>query len=379
MAKKSYALVGTWDFKGDKKGIYVFDYDPENGTLTQNGYYDPEVSAGQQCYDPVRQIVYFVDECEGHSNELPGGGYVRAYRLTEAGKLEFINEQCIYMGKPAGICLDRSGEYILAAAHGGRNAVTKVIYHPDGSFGSCVQYEDVGMALLRVQKDGSLGEVCDIVLHQGITPLKSQVHAHLHSICGSPDGEIFYACDKGLDKIYSYRLDRKQGKLLRMAEKQMDYATAPRYGAFHPVLPVFYENNETDRRLFAFQYDRLSGQLTTLAEVVLSDEEQASPADITVDHKGRYLYASLRRADKIVVFALDERGIPRKIQDFPSGGSVRGMTLSPDGKFMLGACNETGEVRVYSVDEDGMLTDTGHSVPAAHAANVAVVEVPNQP
>ena len=375
MAGKTVALVGTWNFRPGEKGIFVFDYDPETSGMTPIGYYDPEVSAGQQFYDPKRRVVYFVDECEGHPGELPGGGYVRAYRLTQEGTLEFINEQCVFMVKPAYVWLDPSGEYAMVAAHGGRNAISKVVYHADGSFGSCVQYEDVGMALLRVKEDGSLGEVCDIVLHQGITPLKTQVHAHLHSVYGSPDGEIYYACDKGLDMIYSYKIDRERGKLIRMAEKKMDYATAPRYGAFHPSLPVFYENNETSRFLFAFRYDKNSGQLIEIAKVSLCEDEEISPSDIVVSPDGKYLYASVRKVNKIAVFALDQQGIPEKIQEFNSVGSARGLALSPDGRFLLGACDATNEVRSFVIGADGTLKDLGLSVPAAHAANIQLIEI----
>lgn len=375
MSKKTYALVGTWDFRPGEKGIFVFDYNIETAEMTQIGYYDPSVSAGQQYYDPKRNVVYFVDESEGHPGELPGGGYVRAYRLTGEGKLEFINEQCIFMVKPSYVWLDPSGKYAMVSAHGGRNAITKVVYHADGSFGSSVQYEDVGMALLRINEDGSLGEVCDIVLHQGITPLKTQVHAHLHSVYGSADGEIYYACDKGLDMIYSYKIDRERGKLIRMAEKKMDYATAPRYGAFHPALPVFYENNETSNYLFAFHYDKNSGYLSEIAKVSLCEDEVTSPSDVVVSRDGKYLYASIRKVDKIAVFALDEQGIPTKIQEFNSIGSARGLALSPDGRFLLGACDATNEVRAFAIASDGKLEDTGLSVPAAHAANIGIVEI----
>ena len=378
MAGKFYAVVGTWMFKPVEKGVCVFSYDPETAEMELLKRYDPEVAAGQQYYDPKRGVLYIADECDGHPGETAGGGFVRAYKLNpENGELTFLNERRVLMTKTSYFWLDKSGDYAMASCHTGRAGVTKVVRNPDNTFSSCVVYEDVGVVLMRINKDGSLGEVCDVALYPGLTTLPNQVHSHPHSIMADPSGEIFYSCDKGLDMIYSYKIDRERGRIIRKAEKSMDFATAPRYLAFHPTLPVMFENNETSNFVFSFKYCTESGELKEICRVpLLDDAERVSPSDLRVSADGKFLYAAVRGVDKIVVYAVDpETGALSRIQIADCPGGPRGINLSPDGRFLLAANNGANEIRTFVVKEDGTLSDTGRAVKVDFAANVSVIEV----
>ncbi len=375
--QKAYAVVGSWNFRASEKGFGVYDYDIPTGTFTLLKLYDPSVSAGQQCFDPKRNILYIVDECEGRPSAAGVGGFVRAYAFNpNDGSLQFINEQCVYMTKPAYMCLDKSGEYALVAAHTGRGYVTKVARNADGTIGSRVLYEDVGIALLKVNHNGSLGEVCDVVLYDGLSLNPLQVHAHPHSIVPSPSGELFIACDKGLDKIYTYKLDRQNGKLISLAEKSMPYASAPRYSVFHPFLPVWYENNETSNDLYVFRYDETTGELDEIEHVPLCEDlsGKISPSDIAVSHDGKYLYASVRGANVIVVFGINPvTGALERLQMIRCVGEPRGLCISPDGRFLFSADNDISSVHQFSIADDGSLSDTGILYDAVYASNINIL------
>lgn len=377
MTGKTFAIVGTWMFKPVEKGVCVYEYDPETAKMTFVDRYDTTVAAGQQYYDPKRGVVYVVDECDGHPGEIGGGGFARAYKLDpETGKLSLLNERRVPMTKPSYIWLDESGDWALVSCHTGRSAVTKVVYLPDGSFTSALIYEDAGLVLLKVEKDGSLGKVCDVALYDGLTDAPGQVHAHLHSVMADPKGKIFFSCDKGLDRIYSYKIDKERGRILRMAETKMDYATAPRYVAFHPTLPVLYENNETSNYIFAMAYDAESGALRELCRLPLMDDPKGiSPSDLRVSKDGRFLYCAVRGVDKLVVYALDEKGIPSRIQIADCPGGPRGIWIAPDGRFLLSANNSVNEIRAFAIAADGTLTDAGVSAQVDYAANVGIYEV----
>lgn len=267
--KKLYLTVGTWDFKSESdKGINLFECDEENGSLHFLKNYDPHVSAGSQAYDVKRNILYVGNECENHRNEKGGGGFVRAYHFNEnTGELEFLNEKNVLMSKPAYIWLDPSLKYLMIACHSSRNAVTKVTYDSNGKPMASVLYDDAGIVLLSLYPDGSLGDICDVALHQGLTKAKGQVHSHPHSVKGSPDGSIYYACDKGLDRIFSYSIDRKTNRLIHLVETSMQFESAPRYSVFHPTLHVWYENNETNPDLYAFKYDPETGAIHKISQI----------------------------------------------------------------------------------------------------------------
>ena len=202
--------------------------------------------------------------------------------------------------------------------------------------------------------------------------------AHPHSIIGSPDGEIYFACDKGLDRIYSYKLDRENGKLIGMVQTPMDYASAPRYGVFHPELPVFYENNETSSKLYAFRYDNRTGLLETLSEISLFDEneEKGMQSDLVLHQSGKYLYAAIRNLDEIAILDVDPvNGSLTLRQRISNDGAPRGLAISPDGRFLFSANAEAATINSYEIAEDGNLHNTGKQFTAPSAANISFVTV----
>lgn len=370
------AIVGTWNFRDPDKGVAVFKYDRETGHMEQLDRIDRWVSAGQQCFDPAKKVLYVVDECDGKAGTRGGGGFARAYRVDEeAGTLTFLNEIGVLMTKPAYICLDNTGEYALVACHTGGNPVTKVARDAKGDWFSHVVYDDAGIVLLHLNSDGSFDRVCDVVLHDGWAAEIKTAHAHLHSIVASPDGTLFYACDKGLDRVYAYKIHHESGKLLRMAEKAMPPRTAPRYSVFHPTLPVLYENNETSPEVYAFRYDANTGALETINVVNTYDpKEKGSPSDLQIHPSGKYLYAAVRTLNKLVVLRTDDQtGAVEIIQEVPNPGSPRGMVVSPDGRFLLVANNDTACVCRYAIAEDGKLTLQEGTVSVPNAANISVL------
>ena len=377
MAEKAYAIVGSWNFKPSQKGFGLFGYDEKTGELNHIKHYDSQVSAGQHFFDKKRNILYVVDECEGKPDSYGGGGFVRSYLFDhESEEFEFLNEKCVFMTKPAYFWLDISGRYAVVAPHTGRGVVTKVVKHEDGSYGSETLFDDVGIVLMKINDDGSLGDVCDVILYDGITENKAQVHAHPHSIVGSPNCEIYFACDKGLDMIYSYKIDREKAKLIALAETKMEYMTAPRYSAFHPTLPILFENNETSNDLFAFKYDENTGVLEIVSKVKLCGDstEKISPSDVLVSPDGKYLYASVRGVNEIAVFSIEqETGALDKVQNISTEGSPRGLCISPDRRFLFAAYCDISSVACFSVSEDGRLLDTGKSYFSDYAANMSII------
>ncbi|MCC8064923.1 MAG: lactonase family protein, partial [Clostridiales bacterium] len=87
--------------------------------------------------------------------------------------------------------------------------------------------------------------------------------------------------------------------------------------------------------------------------------------DIMVHPNGKVLYCTLCGLNLIVVCRLDEDGRPTPCQLVQSRGNLpRGIALSPDGRFLLSGNMVSGDITVFSADEEGLLTDTGRTVPA---------------
>ncbi len=389
--KKQYAIIGKWGFRPERKmGLTVCLYHEEDGSLEPCGEYDPEIASGQQYYNPEKQVLYVVDERTSKPGETGGGGQVVAYHFdTESGQLKRINSVPSLMSKPCYVTMDQTKRYVLISCHGDRSFVNTVAFNGKGEPVNSVIFDASGVVVFPVDEDGGLKPACDAYVHHGLARAPGMVVGHPHSIVGSPDGEIFYACDKGLDRIFSYKLDREHGKLLPMASRMMPDATAPRYSVFHPTMPVWYENNETDPRVYAFHYDSATGGLTQINLITLYDEKEVSatqgekrgnkpmPSDIVVHPNGRYLYAAVRwdGNERIVKVDIDQTtgALTKKQTLLLSCDSVRGMCVSPDGRFLLAACSDTETVNTFSIDESGNLAMTGVSAPVSCAANIQII------
>lgn len=92
---------------------------------------------------------------------------------------------------------------------------------------------------------------------------------------------------------------------------------------------------------------------------------------------GRFLYDIVRNPDLVCVFRIDEAdGAVTKIQSLPVDDKwPRGCAVSRDGRFLIVCGLQAGRIFVYSVGEDGRLTDTGISLEqccAAYATFAAV-------
>ena len=393
MNKKVYAIVGNWSFEARPakgKGISIFLYDSERGALSLLETIRPDVAGGQMCVDEERRIVYVCNQWGPPGGKFGGGGYKGASHFgMEPHRMTLINEKEALCPEPSYVCLDAEKRYLAICHCSDPWHVTKIVRKNDGTFKNEVVFDDTGLVLFKLNEDGSIGEICDVAITEGtggkgpnsqvnVDPVSGHIQlveviSRLHSVVKSPDGHLLMVCDKGMDKIYSFRIDTEKGKLLKLSEwSSSDVACFPRYGAFHPVLPVFYANNENKATLNCFHYDRESGEMECFHTVELLNEnygmvdgKPVGAQDILVHPDGKWMYVTLCGLNLIVLLRLDEEGIPSVVQKIHSGGILpRGLALSPDQRFLLAGNMISGDITTFTVAENGMLTPTGKTYPA---------------
>ena len=101
------------------------------------------------------------------------------------------------------------------------------------------------------------------------------------------------------------------------------------------------------------------GRLDTLPD---GYEGRRWAAHLQADHTGRFLYVSNRAHDSLAVFAIDgDPEAPLLVEQQPSGGQTpRHFSLSPDGRFLLVAHQDSGNLVRFAVDPTtGRLTRLG--------------------
>ena len=412
MQSTRYALVGNFGFGPEPKGLAVFGYDPQTAAMEPIATFLDHVNVGHQSVDAERGIVYLVDERPSLRGQTGGGGYVMAVKIDPVtGHASLINERPTLSQEPCYTWLDPGRRYLVVSHHADFGFVTKVVKGEMG-YGNEVVFDDTALVLFGINDDGSLGEICDVALTPGDGPAGPHPWARHHSVVADPSGELLIVCDKGLEAFHAFHVDRQNGRLVRLHDTGVEKGLVPRYGVFHPSLPVFYADYEKSTMVHAYRYDLVTGALErvggaplfpeggepagaaqgltprhpkTLEEVTQMEAvvraksgipNAPEPADLVISPDGRHLYISTRFTNTISVLDVDEAGAVSLRQVVDSGGAnPRGLCISADGRFLFAAHMESGDVATFSIEGDGSLRATGTGTKAASPGNMRIIEV----
>jgi 6-phosphogluconolactonase len=277
------------------------------------------------------------------------GTQATAYRIDPAsGRLTVINRQPTGGTNGAHLSIDGSGRYLAVA-----------------------NYATGGLALLSIAPDGSLGPVCDAAKMTGTPgPHKTQQESsHPHHCPFDRSGRFIVVPDKGLDRVFLYRVDGG-GKLIpgdppSVASRA---GAAPRHVDFHPTLPFAYVINEIDSTIAVYRFEPEQHVLKPLQIVPTPPATYTgnnSGAEIVVAPSGRFVYGSNRGHDSIAIFAIDQTsGLLTAVGWEPTQGRTpRFFTLDPTATHLYAANQASDTVVVFRVDQaSGKLAATGEKI-----------------
>jgi 6-phosphogluconolactonase (cycloisomerase 2 family) len=342
------------------------------------------IGVGATCLDAKRGILYCVHEFMTQPGYFRGGGgLVYALKINpNTGDLTELNHQPSYGSLPAYVAVDLNGKYLISVSHTGNTPITRTTKDASGKYKVVVEYDEAGTVLFRLNKDGSIGDPCDIYKHVGSGPDTEQTHARLHSVMMSPSGSLFAVCDKGSDKLYFFGINPKTEKLEVRDSSTSFSGSLPRYGAFHPSLPYFYMNHEVKPVVSAFRYTE-AGKLTfaratSVLPAGMKEERGIMQSDIRVHPSGKYVYALIRGIDSVSVLAVQEgTGELDLIQTVPLEGSGRGCAISPDGRYLYAALTAVQKVSLLTIGDDGKVTPTGRSFTQPNPGNLTFFQAPS--
>jgi 6-phosphogluconolactonase (cycloisomerase 2 family) len=254
---------------------------------------------------------------------------------------------------------------------GGANPVALSV-DPTDRFLVVANYASGTVAALPIGPDGSLGPASDLVEltgEPGPHPTE-QTSSHPHHIAIDPAGRFVLVPDKGLDRVFDFRLEPASGKLVpgEPPSVQARPGAAPRHAAFHPSARYAYVINELDSTLTTYAYDADRGVLRELQVVSTLPPDFAgrnTTAEIAVAPSGRFVYGSNRGQDAIAIFAIDPgSGRLTPVGWEPTQGKKpRYFGLDPSGEFLYAANQDSDTIVSFRVDRaGGMLAPTGQVV-----------------
>jgi 6-phosphogluconolactonase len=324
---------------GPGKGFSLAHFDTTTGALSK-----PEFML------EAPAPAYFTIAPDGkHLYTCNSTGFVSAYAIDGAtARLTLLDQQPSGGGDPSYISLDRSGRYVFAA-----------------------NYEGGNIAAWRLRPDGGIGERTAFVQHTGssVNPQR-QSHAFAHSIRVDFTNRFVLVADLGLDKLFVYKFDVKNGSLTPndppfVAVKP---GSGPRHVVFHPNGRWVYLITEMGSTVIQFEWDAKRGGLKeaqTVSTLPADFHGDSACAEIAVHPSGEFLYASNRGHDSIAVFAIDAKsGRLTPVEHVPSGGKTpRNFDLDRAGRWMLVTNHGNNVAMVFRIDQaTGKLTPVGSPV-----------------
>lgn len=213
-----------------------------------------------------------------------------------------------------------------------------------------------------------INEDCSLVFadrknHSGSSVIPSrQGGAHVHSFTRAPYGQHdeAYACDLGMDQIFSYAV-RGDGMLTLSSTIDTTPGVGPRHMAQRGN--QIYVVTEMGMTVNAYNQTECDGKacLVDVQSVSLVPEGQSGDgskaAEIVMAEDNNTLYASNRGVlNTVTVFGIHSDGTLTQKQQIDAPDYPRGMTLVHGGRVLLVAGQSQTSVRSYTVGSDGTLT-----------------------
>lgn len=343
LAQHIHLITGTYTSNGKSNGIYVYDFDLATGTATLVSTTASE-NPSFLTLSADRKYLYAVNE------NGEGKGAVSAYAYDDAaGTLTFLNRQLTQGDHPCHVATDSRGAHVIASNYSG-GSVSVFPIGPAGSLGGLLQL---------IQHDGS-----------GPDPQRQQA-PHVHSAFFNPDETQLFVQDLGTDKIniYDYRPDHMSSPLVEASPSFV--AAAPGGGPRHiaPSADGRFIYLVQEMAATVMVYEQRDSSWEAIQEVGINEPDfdgADGAADIKLSPDGKFLYASNRGdANTLAIYGVD--GASGKLTKVGNqsvlGKGPRNFTLSPDGRYLLVANQQSDEVVIFERDAGtGLLTDTGNRI-----------------
>lgn len=283
---------------------------------------------------------------------------------------------------------------LLNTMPSGGDGPTYVSIHPSGQFLLVANYFGGSVAVLPILPDGRLGKATDIRNDTGtIGPTRAtnappgsfafsgHDRTHAHMIQADPSGRFVLHVDLGLDRIFVWKFDARNGVLAPNDphEVVLPPGDGPRHFHFHPNGRWFYSIQEEGSTIVLFDYDSDSGRLTarqTISTLPPKFTGSNFCSEILVSDDGRFVYAGNRLHDSIGIFSVGSNGELKFVgEEWTRGNYPRSFSFDPTGQFLYCGNQRADNIAVFRVNrKTGGLGFTGQYVPVGNPSHIVFID-----
>lgn len=257
---------------------------------------------------------------------------------------------CMQVGEEGGIAKIQDNKIVKSLTLS-KVSPCHISYDQDRDYFYLSNYHE---GLLFVVKETENGFVeLDRVAHQGSGVHPNQEKSHIHFAQVSPCGKLLLACDLGTDEVYVYRSET-DGKLTELCRFKTPDGFGPRHLAFHTHKPLVYVFGELSNQILVLKAETEKGELSNMqliSSLPADFSGWSAGAAIRLSRDGRFLYASNRGHNSIVVCKVEESGeIEPTMWISTEGNFPRDFALSPDGDYLVAAHQNSDNLTLFAVD-----------------------------
>lgn len=346
MSEEKYvAYVGSYTH-GKADGITICDVDVENGVFIPR----KQVKVSNPSYLRIAnngQYLYSVSDLG-----------ISSFKILDDGDLEFINMGSINGMRACHISVDKQDRFIYTAG-----------------------YHDGKASVVRINEDGSVGELTAEVFHKGMGSIAER-NFRPHITCArlTPDSKYMVACDVGIDQVKIYSFDDVTGKIQLVDILRCELNSAPRSMLFSPDGKYAYLICQLMNCVNVYRYSSESGEpvfekIQQISTIGKSYNDKSAAAALRFSNDSRYLFVSNAGDNSVAFFERDiETGLLENKSVLPiSGDYPKQVCIFPDDKHLACMNHESNTITFFKIDyEKGLLILHGKPI-KIETPNVAVI------
>ena len=315
---------GTYS-KGEGKGLFRGVFDGDSGEINLNDSINIENPAYLQLNN---NILYGVSETGSFEGE--NGGALFSVDLSDPKEMRLIDIKPTHGKHPCHLCV--TDNYVFIA-----------------------NYSEGSLSIFETDGAGNIKPSFQSVHHFGksVNPGR-QKESHIHFASMTPDNKYLAVCDLGMDKVFLYPYSKESGLSTKAKIIDCPAGSGPRHLTFSKDGEYLYILTEMGNSVLAYKYNNGDTQLLAALEADFTVKSTAAAIHVSPD--GKYLGASNRGHDSIVIFNIQKNGKLEFLNHIMTGKEPRDFNFSPDGKYILSANQNEDSVTVYKIENDNKFT-----------------------
>ena len=320
MSAKNVAYVGTYTH-GDSKGIYVYDVE-EDGRFVEKQVVKINNPSNITAAASGKYLYSISDE-----------GLV-AFTIKDDGCLETINSVWTNGMRGCYVKTDSKDRFLFMGG-----------------------YHDGKITMMRLNEDGSIGEIADEVYHQGMGNSFSEKSTGPHVACvtTTPDDKYLCAVDCGLSQIRIYDINYETGKLKLFDIYRCPLESEPRRIRFTSDGRFAYILQQETNILEILEYTPGEMELFTPVGTVSTTDGEFAPSDsveFRFSNDEKYIYVSIDGFNAVAIFERDEAtgGLTLVCRSYISGDFPKVVSPLPREELFVSLNHDSDEIMTFRIN-----------------------------